>query len=108
MKLLTIVPLLLLASCATHRYGRALALTDIERQTLSCEQIEVEIAKCNAFLAEIAQPVPGGAAALGFLGDLGIGNSMEKSDARKSGMKRLEELQALKESKGCPQGEAAE
>lgn len=105
MKSAVLIAALLLASCATHRYGRAIALTDIERRSLTCEQIEIEIEKCNAFLAEVNKPTPGGAAVLGFLGDFGIGNSMERSEARKSGMARLEELQALKASKGCPDGD---
>jgi hypothetical protein len=92
-------------SCATHRYGREIALTDAERASLTCEQIEVEIAKVEAFLADVTEGAPAGADVLAFLGDFGIGNTMEKSAARKSGEIRLQDLRELRWEKGCPGAE---
>ena len=38
---------------------------------------------------------------LGFLGDYGIGNSMERGSAERSATQRLRQLQDLRASKGC-------
>lgn len=94
--------ILLLTACATHRYGRQLALTPTEREALTCEQIQIEIEKCNAFLAEVNSGAPAGRQVLAVLGDFGIGNSMEQQDARESGKTRLDELIALKAERQCP------
>lgn len=97
-------PLLLMVtvSCATHRHGREMPLTDAERASLTCEQLVVEIAKTEAFLAQVKQGAPGGAAFLAFLGDFGIGNDMERRAALESGERRLFDLQEQRYAKGCP------
>ena len=103
MKILALAFLLALTvSCATHRYGREMPLTDAERVVLTCKQLDVEIAKTEAFLAQVNQGAPAGAATLGFLGDFGIGNAMEKTEALKSGERRLFDLQEQRFAKGCP------
>src|SRR5260221_11537309 len=94
--------LALTSSCATYRYGREMPLTDAERATLTCEQLDVEIAKTEAFIAQVNKGAPGDAAALAFLGDFGIGNAMERKDALKSGERRLYDLQEQRFAKGCP------
>jgi hypothetical protein len=100
--LLSLVVAFTSAGCATHRYGRLQSLTEIERETLTCEQLEVEVAKAEQFLQEIKAGAPAGKAVLGVLGDFGIGNAMERDDARKSGERRLRELQEARYRKGCP------
>jgi hypothetical protein len=94
-----VVPLLaafvLLGGCATKRYGRMPSLTTAEGRLLSCNEIEREIAKTRAFIDDIEATGFDGRDVLGILGDFGIGNAMERSDAIKSGRERLEALEQL-------------
>ncbi len=95
--------MLLVSACATQRYGRLQRVTPAEANYLTCEAIEVEIEKGNAFIkatndkdAEVT-----GKDVLAFLGDFGIGNSMEHTDAIESATDRLNDLAELKQQKGC-------
>ena len=94
---------LLLTACATQRFGRQVAVSNTERRLLSCEQIEIEIAKTEEFLKDTSDQNSKftGKDVLGFLGDFGVGNSMEYSDAIRSGINRLTQLRATQTEKGC-------
>ena len=106
MKKITFVTLafvFMVSACATQRYGRLQRITPAEADYLTCEAIDVEIEKGNAFIkatndkdAEFT-----GKDVLGFLGDFGIGNSMEHTDAIESATERLHDLAELKKQKGC-------
>lgn len=65
---------------------------------MTCREVDMEIAKVEAFLLDVRTTRNGfnGAHVLGFLGDFGIGNSIEGSEAEKSGADRLAALQAIK------------
>jgi len=91
------------SSCATQRYGRLQRVTEAERNYLTCKNIEVEIEKAQEFTNETTEKDNEftGRDVLAFLGDFGIGNSLEFSDAIKSGTDRLKDLNALKAEKGC-------
>lgn len=91
----------LVSGCATKRYGREQEVTGVEKQTLTCEQIDVEIAKTKAFMENIHNQSFDGRNMLGILGDFGIGNSMEEGDALQSAKVRLQQLEDLKVAKGC-------
>ena len=90
-------------ACATQRFGRMQHVTQIERTILDCNGLEVEIAKTQGFLDETTHQDEKFITAdlLGFLGDFGIGNAMEYSDAMESGNMRLDELNELKDNKNC-------
>lgn len=94
---------LALSGCATERFGREQRVTTAESGTLTCQQIDVEIAKVDGFLVDLhsqwTQNV--GRRVLGILGDFGIGNVMEKNDAIASADARREELLKLRAAKGC-------
>jgi len=92
-----------LASCATQRYGRLQGVTPTESRVITCEQIDLEIEKCNYFIKGTNDQDDKftGKDVLGFLGDFGIGNSMEHTDAIKSATDRLAELTELKKEKNC-------
>jgi hypothetical protein len=94
---------LLLTACATQRYGRATPISDAEKRLLTCEQIDLEIAKNDAFLKQTADQAGKftGKDVLGFMGDFGIGNSMEYKEAMKSGTDRGAQLSSLRAEKGC-------
>lgn len=93
---------LTLAGCATKNYGRQGELTEFERQTLTCREIELEEAKVHGYLAHVEKESEFDArSVLSFLGDFGMGNVMEKNAALQSANSRLSQLQALSVQKGC-------
>ncbi len=93
---------LVVAGCATKRYGRQTELSDVEKRDLTCRELDIEISKVRAFMDQVNKDGFDGRDVLGILGDFGIGNAMEKGDAIKSGEKRLQQLQDLKQAKKCP------
>ena len=100
-KLLVIFIIIFISfGCATQRFGRMQHITEIERKLLTCSQLEIEIAKTQGFLDGTRRQDEKFITAdlLGFLGDFGIGNAMEYSDAIESGNMRLDELNELKDN----------
>ena len=89
--------------CATERFGRQTKLTDYEQKVYDCKDIELELAKTNGFIQEITKMRQKfkGSDVWAFLGDFGIGNSMEYSKAMESATERQGQLQALRDEKGC-------
>jgi hypothetical protein len=104
-KALTVVLAVILAclqGCATKTYGRQGALTEFEASTLTCREIDLEIARTDGFVQRVnAESKFDGKDVLAFLGDFGIGNSMEKSAALESATTRLSNLNTLR-AKRCP------
>jgi hypothetical protein len=98
-----LVPALLITTgCATKRYGRLQPLTGAERAAYTCRDIDIEIAKVEAFKAQVAEGARFNVASvLGILGDYGIGNSMERKEADASAARRLAQLNDIKAEKGC-------
>lgn len=97
-----ILPALLAAGCATKRYGRLQPLTGAERVAYTCREIDLEIAKVQAFQQQVIEGAQFNVASvLGILGDYGIGNSMERSSAEASAARRLGQLNDLKSERGC-------
>ena len=94
---------LFLAGCATERFGRQTPLTEYERSHYSCEDIELEIAKVDGFIKEVtgAKQKCKGTDVWAFLGDFGIGNSMEYSSAIESATKRMDDLRKLQIDQKC-------
>lgn len=91
-----------LAGCATKHYGRQGEVTDFEKQTLSCREIDLEEAKVHGFLGHVEKESNfDGRSVLSFLGDFGIGNLMEKDNAVESANTRLRQLQQLRLARGC-------
>lgn len=89
--------------CSTKNHGRLTPLSDVERRELTCREIDIELAKVDAFLGQVSENSKiDGRSVLGFLGDFGIGNTMERNAAEKSARERRDELSALRVSKGCP------
>ncbi len=94
-----------LTGCATKQYGRAQALSDVEKKHYSCREITLELEKVRQFERQIDETGSfDGKTALGFLGDFGIGNGMAKSDARKSAKTRRLDLETLQANRNCPIG----
>ncbi|WP_434033686.1 hypothetical protein [Cupriavidus sp. a3] len=93
--------LLTLQGCATKNYGTQSPLTDFERQTLTCREIEIEQAKVQGFRAKIeGQSVR--LDARDFVPwNFGIGNHIAYSEAVDSANQRAQQLEAAAIEKGC-------
>lgn len=95
---------LAVSGCATKRYGRLQPLTVAEQQAYDCRQLDIEIAKVEAFREQVANGAEFNLASVaGFLGDWGIGNSMERNDADKSATQRMNDLLAARAVARCGQ-----
>lgn len=91
-----------IGACATKNHGRVAPVSEVEKRELTCREIDIEIAKVDAFLEQVAENSSiDGRSVLGFLGDFGIGNTMERNAAEKSARERRQELQTLRTAKGC-------
>lgn len=91
-----------LAGCATKNYGRQGELTEYEKKTMTCREIELEAAKVHGYLDHVDKESQfDGRSVLSFLGDFGIGNSMEKSAALEAAQRRLSQLQMARSEKNC-------
>ncbi|MBP0632215.1 MULTISPECIES: hypothetical protein [unclassified Cupriavidus] len=96
--------LLAIQGCATKNYGRVGTVTDFERQTMSCREIQLEQAKVNGFTQAVEKESEfSGRSILSFLGDFGIGNMIEKSSAMESADNRARQLQTLSDLRRCPE-----
>lgn len=99
----TVLLLVLVSGCATNHFGRLPPLSVAEQGAYTCRELELEMAKAKAFVTDIEAQSKGvsGKDVLGFLGDFGIGNSIEYQEATKSGMARLTQLSTLFIAKEC-------
>jgi len=99
---LAMIMALSLAACATKHYGREMPLSSAEKGVYDCRDINLEIAKVREFRDQVREGSHvDGKSALGFLGDFGIGNKMEKDDAMSSASRRLHDLEDLRVEKNC-------
>ncbi len=105
MKILTIVVTLgivFLQGCATKNYGRQGILSSYEYETMTCREINLELAKMQGFIEYVNKESEfSGKDVLAILGDFGVGNYMEKNDAIKSANNRIVALNDLKKHKQC-------
>lgn len=93
---------LIVSGCATKNYGRQGDVTDFERRSLTCREIDIETAKVHGFLKHVdTESEFDGRSVLSFLGDFGVGNVMEKSSAMESATKRLAQLQQARSERNC-------
>ena len=99
----SIAALFVLHGCATKTYGRQGTLTSYEKDTMTCREIDLDIAKTRGFIDLVNKEGEfSGKDVLAILGDFGIGNAMEKSAALKSANARVASLGELRSSKQCP------
>jgi hypothetical protein len=94
---------LLSAACATKRYGRMQPVTVDETKAYSCEDFKIEQSKVDAFESQVAQQAEFSALSIAsFLGDFGIGNTIEKDEALRTAEERRAALNRLAASQQCP------
>lgn len=108
MRIAIYAALALLVGCATERFGREQHVTQAEKVSLSCEQIDLEIAKVDGFLTDTQTEwdETKGRRFLAFFSDFGIGNHGERSDAIDSADERraqLVDVRAIKQCLGIPE-----
>lgn len=91
-----------LHGCATKTYGRQGTLTGYEKDTMTCREIDLEMAKVRGFVDQVNKESEfSGRDVLAILGDFGIGNNLEKSAALESASKRIEQLRDQRDAKKC-------
>lgn len=97
-----ILALVSIQGCATKTYGRQGSLTSYEKDTMSCREIDLEMAKVRGFVDHVNKESEfSGRDVLAILGDFGIGNNLEKVAALESANKRLEQLRDQRDAKKC-------
>jgi hypothetical protein len=103
-KSITVVCLVLLTSaCATKRYGRMQPVTGQETAAYSCKEIKLELSKVDAFELQVAEGAEFSVLSVAsFLGDLGIGNTIEKNSALKTAKERRVQLNNMAAAQDCP------
>ena len=88
--------------CATKTYGRQGSLTSYEKDTMTCREIDLDLAKTRGFIDQVNKESEfSGRDVLAILGDFGIGNNLEKSAALESANKRIAQLRDLLDAKKC-------
>ena len=88
--------------CATKTYGRQGTITSYEKDSMTCREIDLELAKTRGFVDHVNKESEfSGRDVLAILGDFGIGNNMEKSAAIESANKRIEQFRELRDAKKC-------
>ena len=102
LSLVAVVTIVALQGCATKHYGRQGTLSAYEKDTMTCREIDLEMAKVRGFIDHVNKESEfSGKDVLSILGDFGIGNSMEKSSAIESANNRLDALRELNGNKEC-------
>ncbi|HHA2933196.1 TPA: hypothetical protein ACOFD0_002267 [Stenotrophomonas maltophilia] len=90
------------SGCATKRYGRLQPLTGYETLNYSCDLIRIELAKVDAFDRQVEQQAKfSGMSVASFLGDFGIGNVIERNEAKRTSVERRAQLQGAFAAKRC-------
>lgn len=88
--------------CATKTYGRQGTLTGYEKDSMTCREIDLEIAKVDGFVDHVNKESQfSGRDVLAILGDFGIGNNLEKTAALESAEKRKAQLRDQRDRKQC-------
>ena len=93
---------LVLSGCATRGYGRMQQLNSTEMAQLNCREIAIELSRVETFEDAVRGQGVDFRSVVGFVGDLGIGNAIEKSSALKSAAERRHALRGLEGRKSCP------
>jgi hypothetical protein len=72
---------------------------------MTCREVQLEMAKTQGFIDHVNKESEfSGRDVLAFMGDFGIGNSMERTASLESATRRNGELQTLSASKNCLTG----
>jgi hypothetical protein len=101
--LVFVIAPILLSGCATKRYGRLQPVAPLETQMLTCDGIDLELARVGEFERQVEEGSEITAlSVLAFANDLGIGNAIEKDAALDTARERRGQLTLLRVQRGCP------
>jgi hypothetical protein len=91
-----------LSGCATKQFAQVGQVTDFEKTSMSCREIDLEIAKTQGQQHAIDKQAEfSGLDVLAFLGDWGIGNAIAHNSAQKTVDERMADLNNLRGIKNC-------
>lgn len=97
-----ILTLVAIQGCATKIYGRQGTVTEYERSTMTCREMDLEIAKTRGFIDHVNKEAAfSGRDILAFLADFGIGNNLERTAALESADNRIKQLEGQRQAKAC-------
>lgn len=97
-----ILALVAIQGCATKIYGRQGTVTEYEKSTMTCREMELEIAKTRGFIDHVNKEAAfSGRDVLAFLADFGIGNNLERTAALESADNRIKQLEEQRQAKAC-------
>ena len=98
-----IVSLTAVSGCATKTYGRQSALTSFEKDSMTCREIDLDLAKTRGFIDHVNKESEfSGKDVLAILGDFGVGNSLERTAAIESANSRIASLNDMRRTRPCP------
>lgn len=98
----TVLLLTSIQGCATKIYGRQGSVTSFERTTMTCREMDLEIAKTRGFVDHVNKEAAfSGRDILAFLADFGIGNNLERTAALGSADTRIKQLEEQRQIKQC-------
>lgn len=91
-----------LSGCATKRYPIATPLGPAEQGAMTCQQLELELARTEVVRKRISDTAEvDWRSVVGFIGDAGIGNAIAKKDAEKAIAARVASVRAAQAAKNC-------
>lgn len=91
-----------LAGCATKQYVQVGMLSNDERTTMSCHDLDVEMARAKGVQQTLDQQDGFDVrSVLSFFGDFGVGNYMALSSAESGVRHRMSDLQDARVAKAC-------
>jgi hypothetical protein len=97
-----------LSGCATKRYPIATKLGPAEQSTMTCPELELELARAEMVRMRISDAAETDWRSIaGFIGDAGIGNFLAKKDAEKAIDARVASILAAQAAKHCSGGPSA-
>ena len=94
---------LLLGACATQHYGRLQPVTYAEQSHLTCQQVNLEIARAQSFIKQTRAHEEEFTLndVTGFLTSLGIANAREYDEAMDMARTRLHQLKVIRAKYHC-------
>jgi hypothetical protein len=98
----TVLVLATIQGCATKIYGRQGSVTEYEKNSMTCREMDLEIAKTRGFIDHVNKEAAfSGRDVLAFLADFGIGNNLERTAALESANTRIGQLEEQRKIKAC-------
>jgi hypothetical protein len=100
---LSVIAAVSLSACATKSYPIAPPLGAAQQGAMTCDDLELELARAEMVRRQISETAgTDWRSVVGFVGDLGVGNAMARSDAEKAISARVASIRAAQAARPCP------